>query len=133
MVGEGEGGANGGSSMLTLNVVWIRSSRPEALAAFYNAVFEQSFTQPEPGVYAWSVGPSKVIVSELAPMTGIAKGTGRIAFRFECSDLVSEFNRLIQLQAAPIRGPHEHAGVLIATLADPDGNEFELAGPMTVS
>ncbi len=118
--------------MLTLNVVWMRSNQPETLAAFYGAVFEQPFTQPEPGTYAWSLGSSRVIVSELAPMTGSVKGPGRIAFRFECSDLQAEFDRLIKLRAAPIRAPHEHAGVWIATLADPDGNEFELTGPMPV-
>ena len=46
--------------------------------------------------------------------------------------LQAEFDRLIQLQAAPIRAPHEHAGVWVATLADPDGNEFELTGPVPV-
>lgn len=116
--------------MLTLNAVWIKSNRPEALAAFYESVFGKppERSEHEPGSFVWQLGQATLIISEQAPMSGSVKGAGRIGLGFESDDLQAEFARLMTLGAAAIRAPDERDGVWGATLADPDGNEFQLTG-----
>jgi predicted enzyme related to lactoylglutathione lyase len=48
----------------------------------------------------------------------------------ETSQLQQEFERIKALGGAVIRAPHERGSGWIATLADPDGNYFQLVSPM---
>ncbi len=63
-------------------------------------------------------------------MGGEARDPGRIMFNFETSQVREEFERMKASGAAVIREPYEMGGGWIATLADPDGNYFQLVTPM---
>jgi predicted enzyme related to lactoylglutathione lyase len=49
---------------------------------------------------------------------------------FETPQVKEEFERIRGAGAAVIREPYDMGGGWIATLADPDGNYFQLMSPM---
>jgi predicted enzyme related to lactoylglutathione lyase len=49
---------------------------------------------------------------------------------FETHNVKEEFERIKKQGAEVIREPYEMGGGWIATLADPDGNYFQLVTPM---
>jgi predicted enzyme related to lactoylglutathione lyase len=49
---------------------------------------------------------------------------------FETSQVKEEFERIKALGAVVIAAPYQMGGGWIATLADPDGNYFQLMSPM---
>jgi predicted enzyme related to lactoylglutathione lyase len=51
-------------------------------------------------------------------------------FNFETTSVKEEFERMKAAGAKVIREPYEMGGGMIATLADPDGNYFQLVTPM---
>jgi predicted enzyme related to lactoylglutathione lyase len=54
-------------------------------------------------------------------------------FNFETSDVKSEFERMKGLGAKVVAEPYsmgDEPDFLIATLADPDGNYFQVVSPM---
>ena len=48
---------------------------------------------------------------------------------FETKDVREEFDRIKGAGATVIKEPYELQGMWIATLADPDGNYFQLMSP----
>jgi len=55
-------------------------------------------------------------------------------FNIETDDVQGEFERITGLGASVIQNPYhpeENLKMTLATLADPDGNFFQLASPMT--
>jgi predicted enzyme related to lactoylglutathione lyase len=63
-------------------------------------------------------------------MAGGAKDPGRVMFNFETRQVKEEFERIKALGGTVIKEPYEMEGGWIATLADPDGNYFQLVSPM---
>ncbi len=63
-------------------------------------------------------------------MDGNAKDQGRVMLNFETSEVKSEFERIKAYGATVISEPYEMGGGWIATLADPEGNYFQLVTPM---
>ena len=63
-------------------------------------------------------------------MGGNAKDPGRVMFNFETVQVKEEFERMKALGAQVVREPYEIGDGWIATLADPDGNYFQLMTPM---
>jgi predicted enzyme related to lactoylglutathione lyase len=63
-------------------------------------------------------------------MGGSTKDPGRLMFNFETAQVKEEFERIRALGAAVIREPYQIGEGWIATLADPDGNYFQLVMPM---
>ncbi len=61
---------------------------------------------------------------------GRARDPGRVLINFETAQVKEEFARIKALGGAVIREPYEMGGGWIATLADPDGNYFQLVTPM---
>ena len=61
---------------------------------------------------------------------------GRLIWNIEAADVQGEFERMKAAGAIVVREPYgfdeipEAAGMSIATLADPDGNYFQLMSPM---
>jgi predicted enzyme related to lactoylglutathione lyase len=51
-------------------------------------------------------------------------------FNFETPQVKEEFERIKALGGVVIKEPYEMEGGWIATLADPDGNFFQLVTPM---
>ena len=118
--------------MLNLNSVMIGTKQPVALAAFYEKVLGKpaEMVDQENGFWGWQVGGSYLSVLNHSEMGGNTKDPGRVMFNFETSQVKEEFERIRGFGGTVIREPYEMGGGWIATLADPDGNLFQLVTPM---
>ena len=118
--------------MLNLNSVMIGSKQTKALAAFYEKVLGRpaDMVDNENGFHGWQVGGAYLSVLEHSEMRGSTKDPGRVIFNFETTEVKEEFERIKAAGATVIREPYEMGGGWIATLADPDGNYFQLVNPM---
>ena len=118
--------------MLNLNSVMIGTTQPKVLAAFYEKVLGKpaEMSDEEYGFWGWQIGAVNLSVLDHSEMVGRTKDPGRIMFNFETLQVKEEFERIKAAGAAVIREPYEMGGGWIATLADPDGNYFQLVTPM---
>jgi predicted enzyme related to lactoylglutathione lyase len=118
--------------MLNLNSVMIGTKQPKELAAFYEKVLGKpaEMVDAEAGFHGWQVGSSYLSVLDHSEMGGKTKDPGRVMFNFETAEVKEEFERIKSSGATVIREPYEMGGGWIATLADPDGNYFQLVTPM---
>jgi len=118
--------------MLNLNSVMLGTKQPKELANFYEKVIGKpaDMVDSENGFYGWQVGSAYLSVLEHSEMGGNAKDPGRVMLNFETSQVKEEFERIKALGGEVIKAPYEMGGGWIATLADPDGNYFQLVSPM---
>jgi predicted enzyme related to lactoylglutathione lyase len=118
--------------MLNLNSVMIGTTRAKELVAFYTQVLGKpaDMVSEEHGFYGWQAGSCYFSVLAHSEMTGSAKEPGRILLNFETADVKAEFDRIKALGAAVIQAPQNMGDGVLATLADPDGNYFQLVTPM---
>jgi predicted enzyme related to lactoylglutathione lyase len=118
--------------MLDMNSVMIGTMQLEAMADFYEKVFgaPAGMVDDENGFYGWQVGSAYFSVMKHSEMVGKAKDPARIMMNFETAQVQQEFERMRAFGATVIREPYEMGGGMIATLADPDGNYFQLVTPM---
>ena len=118
--------------MLNLNSVMIGTKQASALVAFYEKVFEKpaDMIDRENGFFGWQVGSAYMSVLEHSEMGGNTKDPGRVLFNFETAEVQEEFERIKAIGGAVIRAPYQMGEGWIATLADPDGNYFQLVTPM---
>jgi len=118
--------------MLNLNSVMVGTKQVGVLAAFYEKVLGRpaDMVDSEHGYHGWKVGEVFLSVMDHSEMGGKTKDPGRIMFVFETPGVKAEFERIKGLGAAVVREPYEIGGEWIATLADPDGNYFQLMSPM---
>jgi predicted enzyme related to lactoylglutathione lyase len=118
--------------MLNLNSIMIGTKQSKVLAAFYEKVIGKppDMVESENGFFGWQVGSSYLGVLEHSGMGGNTKDPGRVMLNFETTQVKEEFERIKALGAAVIRAPYQMSGGWIATLADPDGNYFQLMSPM---
>jgi len=118
--------------MLSLTTVMVGTKQPKVLAAFYAKVFGKPADMEESnvGFFGWKVGNAYFSVLEHSEMGGNAKDPGRVLINFETSQVKEEFERVKAIGATVIREPYQMGeGEWIATLADPDGNYFQLTVP----
>ena len=118
--------------MLNLNSVMIGTKQPVKLAAFYEKVLGKpaDMVDEENGFWGWQAGSAYISVLDHSEMGGNAKDPGRVMFNFETQQVKQEFERIKAHGATVIREPYEMGGGWIATLADPEGNIFQLVSPM---
>ncbi len=118
--------------MLHLASVMIGTQRLETLTAFYEQVIGKpaDVVDQEHGYAGWQVGNAHFSVLAHSAMHGVAKEPGRVIFNFEPPHVQPEFERIKALGAVVIREPYAIGDGWIATLADPDGNYFQLMTPM---
>ena len=120
--------------MLNLNSILIGSAEPKELAGFYEKVFQKKPDMDDGGWYGWQVGSSYFSIGEHSEIKGEAKEPQRILLDFETSEVKEEFERISKIDGAKvIKEPYQMQGmgmdIWIATLADPDGNYFQLMSP----
>ena len=122
----------GQANMLNLNSVMIGTKQLKALADFYEKVFGKpaDMIDNENGFFGWQVGNTNFSILEHSEMGGNTKDPGRVMFNFETAEVKEEFERIRSAGAQVIREPYEMGGGWIATLADPEGNYFQLVTPM---
>ena len=118
--------------MLNLNSIMIGTKQFDALSAYYQKVFGKppDMVDKENGFAGWQVGTSYVGVLKHSEMGGNTKDPGRVMLNFETTQVQQEFDRIKGLGGAVIRVPYKMGEGWIATLADPDGNYFQLMNPI---
>ena len=118
--------------MLSLNSVMIGTKQTKAMVTFYENVFGKpaDMVDADNGFYGWQVGNAFLSVLEHSQMGGNTKDPGRVMFNFETAQVKEEFERIKGLGAAAIHEPYQMGDGWLATLADPDGNYFQLITPM---
>ncbi len=110
----------------------IGTKQLPTLAAFYEKVLGKpaDYVDDKAGFYGWQVGCNYVSLLDHSEMNGKTKEPGRVMLNFETNEVQKEFERLKALGASVVRDPYQMGGGWIATLADPDGNYFQLVTPM---
>jgi predicted enzyme related to lactoylglutathione lyase len=117
---------------LNLNSILVGSEDPERLVAYYTRLFGEP-AMSEGGYSGWPFGTGWLTIGPHSEIHGTNPQPGRIIWNLETDDVRGEFDRLVAAGASVVREPYgfdgDEAG-LIATLADPDGNYFQLMSPM---
>ncbi|HSX14738.1 MAG TPA: VOC family protein [Candidatus Saccharimonadales bacterium] len=119
---------------LNLNSLMISSENPEKLVEFYTKVLGKPTWDMKPFT-GWSVGSCGIMVGPHSEVHGKNDTPGRLIFFFETTDVKGEFDRIKGLGAEVVSEPAHPSGdttdqkTMLACLADPDGNYFQLATP----
>jgi predicted enzyme related to lactoylglutathione lyase len=112
--------------MLNLNSVMVGTKQLQVMADFYQKVIGKPADMNEGGYIGWLVGNTFFSVSDHSEMAGMSKDNGRVMFNFATETVQEDFIRIKALGAKVIKAPYDMGGMWIATLADPDGNYFQL-------
>ena len=118
--------------MLNLNSVMIGTKQVKAMVAFYEGVIGKPADMADngQGFHGWQVGTSYFSILDHSEMMGTTKDPGRVMLNFETAQVKEEFERIKKLGATVVRAPSQMGNGWLATLADPDGNYFQLVTPM---
>jgi predicted enzyme related to lactoylglutathione lyase len=117
--------------MLNFNSVLIGSEQADELAGFYAKVFGKPADFAEGGYSGWQVGNGFFTIGPHSELKGASQEPARILLNFETEQVKEEFER-VKAVARVVKEPYQMEGMSgwIATLADPDGNYFQLISPM---
>ena len=119
--------------MLDLNSLLLFSEAPKKLVDFYRRVLSREPKWIEGEYIGFEAGACALVIGPHSGVQGQSQNPERIIFNFETNEVKGEFERMKSLGAKVIADPY-HMGddenFLIATLADPDGNYFQLVSPM---
>lgn len=107
----------------------VGTSQVQVMVDFYEKVFGKKPDMAEGGWYGWMLDGVSFGLGEHSEVKGTAKEPFRVIFNLETKEVKSEFERLVGIGAKAIKEPYEMGGGLISTLADPDGNYFQLMTP----
>ena len=117
---------------VNFNSILVGSDNAQALVDYYTKLFgEPGFSGG--GYSGWQIGEGFLTVGPHSEVHGQNVEPGRLIWNIETPEVHAEFERLKNAGAIVIREPYvmEGApGAAIATLADPDGNYFQLTSPM---
>jgi predicted enzyme related to lactoylglutathione lyase len=117
---------------MNFNSILIGSEDPARLAAYYTKLFGEP-TWNDGGYTGWMLGNGAVTLGPHDQVHGQSKEPGRIIWNIESADVQGDFDKFkaagATVVAEPYRPGEEDEG-WIATLADPDGNYFQLMSPM---
>jgi predicted enzyme related to lactoylglutathione lyase len=117
---------------MNLNSILIGTDDPARLVDFYTRLFGEP-TWNDGGYTGWLIGSGALTVGAHDEVSGSNPQPGRLIWNIETADVQADFDRFKAAGATVIREPYGFAGEdgLIATLADPDGNYFQLMSPMS--
>ncbi len=119
--------------MLSLNSLLLSSEAPKKLAGFYRQVLASDLKWQEGDYPGFEAGPCALIIGPHSQVHGQNKNPERIMFNLETTDVKGDFKRLKGLGVKVVAEPYtveNDRDFWIATLADPDGNYFQLNSPM---
>jgi len=118
--------------MLKMNTVMVCSKQSEVLASFYEKVLEKpaDMVDKNEGFYGWQVGSFYFMVLNHSEKDGKTTDPGRVLLNFQTEQVKEDFERIKAAGAGVIAEPYEMNQGWVATLADPDGNYFQLVSPM---
>ena len=120
---------------MNLNSILIGSENPDALVAYYTRLFGEP-AMSEGGYTGWALGSGWVTIGPHDQVKGRNAHPGRLLWNIESTDVRGDFARFVEAGAIVVAEPYgaddgsgDESG-LIATLADPDDNYFQLMSPM---
>lgn len=119
--------------MLNLRSFILFSENPKQLFEFYSNVFQMKPDWSEGELKSWTVGASFFTIGPHSEVKDLSKEPVRQMCIFETKDVRGEFEQIKSLGANVIAEPYapkESPNQLMATLADPDGNTFQLETPL---
>jgi predicted enzyme related to lactoylglutathione lyase len=119
--------------MLNFNSMLLFSEAPKKLVDFYRKVLDREPKWQEGEFSGFEVGVSTLVIGPHSEVKGRNKNPERMMFNFETDNVKGEFERMKGLGAKGIAEPYKMADGQdhsLATLADPDGNYFQLVSPM---
>jgi predicted enzyme related to lactoylglutathione lyase len=118
--------------MLNLNSILIFSENPKQLSDFYQKVFQKEPDMADHEYYGFVAGKTFLSIGPHDKVQGKNPAPERMMFNFETNDVKGEFERLKSFGATVVAELYqmgEETEGWIATLADPDGNYFQLMTP----
>lgn len=119
--------------MVDFNSIMIGSHQPKVLGQFYEKVFDKKPDMQEGGWYGWQFGGCSFNVGDHSEVKGKSKEPQRIIINLQTHAVKEEFERVQKIEGITVvKEPYEMEGMeglWIATLADPDGNYFQLMPP----
>ena len=121
--------------MLNLNSFMIGTEDYQKLGDFYGAVLQKKpeMNDKDSKMVGYLAGSSFISIMPHSKVQGKSQNPERIMFSFETSEVEKEFERIKQIPGASVVAEPYHPGGMdkysIATLADPDGNYFQLLTP----
>jgi predicted enzyme related to lactoylglutathione lyase len=120
---------------MNFNSILIGSEDPQRLVDYYTKVLGEP-TFSEGGYTGWQIGSGNVSIGPHSEVKGKSVHPGRIIWNIESDDVKADFDRFVAAGATVVREPYgfeEAPDALVATLADPDDNYFQLMSPMRPS
>ncbi|OGM28194.1 hypothetical protein A2801_04150 [Candidatus Woesebacteria bacterium RIFCSPHIGHO2_01_FULL_41_10] len=118
--------------MLNFNSILLSTENLEKLVEFYKKVFEKDPEMSDENYVGFVVGSAFFGLGSHDKIKGKNNNPDRILFNFETKDVKGEFERIKKLGTEVVKEPYTmegYEGFWIATLADPDGNYFQLVTP----
>ena len=116
---------------MNFNGILIGSEDPTRLADYYRRLFGEPGWD-DGGYTGWMLGSGGVTVGPHSDVHGPSESPGRIIWNIETEDVQGDFARMRDAGAIVVREPYsfeQMPSTWIATLADPDGNYFQLMSP----
>ena len=120
---------------MNFNSIMIGSDDPQALVEYYTRLLGEP-AMSEGGYTGWQIGSGWMTVAPHSEVHGKNDVPGRLIWNIEAADVKGEFERMRAAGAIVIREPYSFEGYpdsWVATIADPDGNYFQLMSPMEPS
>jgi predicted enzyme related to lactoylglutathione lyase len=120
---------------MNMSGLMIGSEEPSRMVAFYTELFGDP-TFDEGGYTTWQLGTGWVTVAAHDQVKGENVQPGRLMWNLESDDVPGDFERCKTAGATVVAEPYNPGDgsddtMRIATLADPDGNYFQLMSPMS--
>jgi predicted enzyme related to lactoylglutathione lyase len=118
---------------MDFNNILIGSANPEQLVDYYTKLLGKP-AMSDGGYTGWQIGTGFVAVGPHSEVTGKNSQPGRLIWNIATADVKAEFDRMKAAGAIVVREPYTFEGLpdyMIATLADPDDNYFQLTSPMS--
>lgn len=117
---------------MNLSGVMLGTEDSKKLGEFYTKLLGKPGWQQNDW-YGWMIGTGNLMVGPHSEVNGKNNTPGRIMFTFDSDDVPADFKKLTSQGAVVVAEPY-HPGqadetMWLATLADPDGNYFQLATP----
>jgi predicted enzyme related to lactoylglutathione lyase len=118
---------------MNFNSLLIGSEDPQRLVEYYTKLFgDPAFA--DGGYTGWPIGSGWITIGPHDAVKGRNAHPGRLIWNIETADVRGQFDRFVAAGATVIAEPYGpeggDEGGLIATLADPDDNYFQLMSPM---
>lgn len=120
--------------MLKLTTIMLNTDNLKQLIAFYSQVFDKDPDWQEGDYAGFDTGGTYLLLGYHSKIQGPNPNSDRILFNLETNNVKGEFNRLkslVKVIAEPYEIDMSGDHGTIATLADPDGNYFQLTTPGT--